>query len=148
MSGCPTGTVFLRMGCEAPESVEGKKGLLSKGHTFLKDGRGRSSSTACQWRGWRGRLLHHGHPAPQAGRAVRQAAVLAQVPSPGTLAESSPLCGKMKSELMAGPCGACFLQLSVQTGQHNETQFCRACFVAGDPCQHWNALLPYREVPV
>lgn len=123
MSSCQTGTVFLRMGCKAPESVESKKGLLSKVHTFLEDGGGRSSSTA--WRGCRERFLHHGHPAPRAGRAVRRAAALAQVPSPGTLAETSPLHGKLKSELMTGPCGAFFLQLSVQTGQHNETCFCR-----------------------
>lgn len=47
MSSCQTVTVFLGVGCKSPESAESKKGLLSKVHTFLKDGGGRSSSTAC-----------------------------------------------------------------------------------------------------
>jgi len=105
MSSCQTGTVFLRMVCIA----------------FLQNGGGRSCSTACEWRGCRERLLHHGRRAPWAGRAVRQSVALTQVPSTGTWAESSPLHGKLKTELTAGPCCAFFLQLSVQRGQHNET---------------------------
>lgn len=89
--------------------------VLSKVHTFVLDGRYRRR------KGWWERLMHLSHPAPWAGRAVRQAAVLTHVPLLGISAESTPLRGKLKSELRAGLCGACFLHIE----QQNETHFCR-----------------------
>lgn len=150
MSSCRTGTGFLRMACKAPESAESKKGLLSKVHSSLQDGGGRSSSTACERRGWREMLLHRSRPAPRAGRAVRQAAALTQVPSPGTSAESSASLWQAEERTD----GRTLRSLGFATKRADrEAQWgtffveLAACFVAGDRCQHWDALFPYKEVP-